>query len=221
MGMKKLAIIGSGDLGTLIAFHARQQQYTIAGFFNDFRQAGELVDGSLILGGIDQVQDCFNKGVFDELMIGIGYKHFEIRKRLFQRFYGQVPFATIIHKDVSIAVSCTIGTGCFILPGCILDNNVRIGDNVLINVGSTIAHDSVVENHSFLSPRVAVAGFVHIGECCNLGINATIIDNITIADNVQVGGGAVVIKNLTESGVYVGNPVRFVRPHQIKDNTLK
>lgn len=209
--MKKLAIIGSGDLATLIAFHARQQQYAIAGFFNDFMPIGELVDGVPVLGGVDQVLESFKKGVFDELLIGIGYKHFEVRKSLFQRFQEQIPFSTIIHKDVSIASSCVIGKGCFILPGCTLDNNVRIGDNVLINVGSTIAHDTTIGNHSFLSPRVAIAGFVHIGECCNLGINATIIDNITIADNVQIGGGAVVIKDLKERGVYVGNPVRLIK----------
>jgi sugar O-acyltransferase (sialic acid O-acetyltransferase NeuD family) len=209
--MKRLAIIGSGDLGVLIAFHARQRDYSIAGFFNDFLSTGELVDGFPVLGGVDMVLDSFKRGVFDELMIGIGYKHFEVRKNLFQKFYGQVPFANIIHKDVSIASSCVIGEGCFILPGCVLDNNVRLGNNVLVNVGSAIAHDTIIGNHSFLSPRVAIAGFVQIGECCNLGINATIIDNIKIVDNVQVGGGAVVIKDLTEGGVYVGTPARRIR----------
>src|SRR5258708_1337241 len=152
--MKKLAIIGSGDLGTLIAYHARQQEYSVAGFFNDFKAVGELVEGLPILGGTTRILEAFKMGIFDELMIGVGYKHFEARKSLFEQFRGQVPFATIIHKDVSVADSCIIGEGSFILPGCILDNNVRIGDNVLINVGSTVAHDSSVGNHSFLSPRV-------------------------------------------------------------------
>ncbi|MBN8855503.1 MAG: hypothetical protein BGO55_27820 [Sphingobacteriales bacterium 50-39] len=209
--MKKLAIIGSGDLGMLIAFHARQRGYSIAGFFNDFMPAGAMVDGSLILGGVDHVQGSFEEGGFDELMIGVGYKHFEARKNLFLRFEGKVPLGTVIHKDVSIASSCIIGKGSFILPGCVLDNNVRIGDNVLINVGSTIAHDTTIGNHSFLSPRVAIAGFVHIGECCNIGINTTIIDNITIGNDVQTGGGTVVIKDLPEKGVYVGNPARRIR----------
>lgn len=209
--MKKLAIIGSGDLGTLIAYHARQVGYEIAGFFNDFMKVGETVDGSPILGGVDDVLGAYQKGIFHELMIGVGYKHFAVRKSVFLRFRGQVPYATIIHKDVSIALSCRIGMGTFILPGCVLDNNASLGENVLVNVGSTIAHDTTVGDHSFLSPRVAVAGFVRIGECCNIGINATIIDNITIADNVQIGGGAVVISDLPEKGVYVGNPARRIR----------
>jgi acetyltransferase-like isoleucine patch superfamily enzyme len=46
---------------------------------------------------------------------------------------------------------------------------------------------------------------------CILGINATVIDNITIVSNTQLGGGSVVIKNIEHSGLYVGNPTRFIR----------
>ena len=98
-----------------------------------------------------------------------------------------------------------------ILPGSVLDQNVVIENNVLINVACTISHDSIIKANTFLSPRVVVAGFVTIGERCNIGINSTIIDNISIADDVQTGGGTVVINDLKEQGLYVGNPSRFIR----------
>lgn len=210
--MKKLAIIGSGDLGQLIAYHAAQNSnYEVIGFFNDFLEKGSLVQSKPILGGMNDIAVLFQQKIFDCLMVGIGYQHFGFRKKIFEQFKGQIPFANIIHSSAYIDPSCQLGEGIFILPGCVLDYNVVLEDNVLLNTSCSIAHDSKVGQHSFLSPRVAMAGFINIGTCCNIGINTTIIDNIQIADNVQTGGGTVVIKNLEKAGLYVGNPARFIR----------
>jgi serine acetyltransferase len=38
-----------------------------------------------------------------------------------------------------------------------------------------------------------------------------VIDNIAIAGGVKTGGGTVVIKNLTNKGLYVGNPARYIK----------
>lgn len=61
------------------------------------------------------------------------------------------------------------------------------------------------------SARIAVAGFAEIGEQCFVGINSTIIDGIKITDNTQIGAGTVVIKSIEKSGLYVGNPAKFIR----------
>jgi sugar O-acyltransferase (sialic acid O-acetyltransferase NeuD family) len=210
--MRRLGIIGSGDLGQLIAYHARQdKQYEIAGFFDDFKPKDAIVNGIKVLGGLNNVQEAFSLDKFDVLMIGIGYKHFEHRKFWFEKLHKQIPFAIFIHSSSYVDASCIIKEGVFILPGCILDSNVIISENVLINTGVIIAHDSKIGRHSFLSPSVAIAGFVSVGENCNIGINTTIIDNITITNNVQTGGGTVVIKDLEQSGLHVGNPSRLIR----------
>jgi sugar O-acyltransferase (sialic acid O-acetyltransferase NeuD family) len=210
--MERLAIIGSGDLGQLIAYHAEtDKKYIIAGFFDDYRSSGTMVDKYNVLGKTDDIVTLFQQGIFDRLLVAIGYKHFEARKRFFDQFYGQIPFASLVHSSCYVDPSCNIGEGSVLLPGSVLDRNVKIGRNVLINVASTVAHDSTVGDHSFLSPRVAIAGFTQVGYCCNIGINTTIIDNITITDNVQTGGATVVIKNITEKGLYVGNPAKFIR----------
>lgn len=213
--MKKLAIIGAGHLGQLIAHHTSQlRDHTLVGFFDDTRQPGNAVAGKPVLGRVDDVQSFYDKKIFDCVVIGIGYKHFNFRKELFVRLSQNIPFTNIIHPSAYVDPSCKLGSGIFILPGCTLDHNVTIHDNVLINTGSVIAHDSTVHAHSFLSPAVTVAGFVSVGECCNIGINTTIIDNILIAANTQTGGGTVVIKNLEIPGLYVGNPARLIRKHE-------
>jgi acetyltransferase-like isoleucine patch superfamily enzyme len=44
----------------------------------------------------------------------------------------------------------------------------------------------------------------------SIGTNATIMP-VSICDNVVVGAGAVVTKDITEPGIYAGNPARLIR----------
>jgi sugar O-acyltransferase (sialic acid O-acetyltransferase NeuD family) len=207
---ERLAIIGSGDLGQLIAWHARNDNhYDVVGFFDDYKD--EKIDDYPVLGKTCDVVSLFSKGLFDCLLIAVGYKHMNFREKLFDTFKDKIPFGKIIHSSCIVDTSCKIHEGCVLLPGCVLDRNVRIERNVLLNTGVTIAHDTVILPHSFLAPRVSVAGFTQIGRKCIIGINSTIIDNIVITDNVQLGGATVVIDNIEKSGLWVGNPARFVR----------
>jgi sugar O-acyltransferase (sialic acid O-acetyltransferase NeuD family) len=207
--VKILAIIGSGDLGQLIAYHALQtNKYNKVVFFDDFKKNNEVVGYGTNIGKTNEILEKFNKNEFDELIIGIGYKHMNIRAKLFNEFYNHITFANIIHDTSYIEKNVSLGEGNVILPGCVIDCNSKIGNNVLINTGCIIAHDATVKSHCFLGPGVNVAGFTEINECCIIGIGTTIIDNIKISSNIRTGGGAVVVQNLTEEGVYVGVPAK-------------
>lgn len=208
--MKKVAIIGAGDLGRLIAHHISQcGNYTAVGFFDDFAVAGTFIMDLPVLGPLSQIMDQFAAGQFDELMIGIGYNHMTFRKSVFETYAGSIPFATLIHKSSYVDPSVKIGQGCFILPGCTIDAHAELGENVLLNAAAVVAHDSTIGSHSFLAPSVAVAGKTQIGECCILGINCTVIDNLRIHPNIRIGAGAVVLSNLETSGMYAGVPAQL------------
>jgi len=210
--MKRLAIIGSGDLGQQIAYYAiTDKQFEVVGFFDDFKNKGDFVNNVPILGGVGNVISTFENGDYDELLIGIGYKHITLRGNLFNQFINKVPFACLIHSSCLVDKLSIIEKGVVVYPGCIIDHHVKIMNNVLLNVGCCVSHHTEIGMHTFLSPRVAVAGFVNIENSCIIGINATIIDNIKITSQTQVGGGAVVIKNIEKAGLYVGNPARFIR----------
>ena len=208
--MQRLAIIGAGDLGAQIAHHANSSElYKPVGFFDDSLPVDTIKHGFPILGRTDTVKKLFEEDLFDVLMIGLGYKHFQLREQLYNNFIDSIPFATIIHRSCYVDETCKIGEGTIVYPGCILDTNVVIEQNVLLNIGCNVAHDTVIGKHSFLSPAVKIAGFVKIGEKVSLGINTTVIDNITISNNIRTGGGAVVTKNLEQPGLYVGLPAQF------------
>ena len=208
---KTLALLGSGHLGQQLAYYAiSDKHYDNVVFFDDYTSDKER-NGFAILGNTSTIEQEFNNQTFDEIIIALGYKHLSVKKELFERFEGKIPFGKIVHSSSWIDESAIIEQGCVIYPTCSIDANSIIKANTVLNIGCTVAHDTTIEKHCFLSPRVALAGFIKIEELCIVGINATIIDNITIVPKTQIGGGSVVIKNITHSGLYVGNPIRFIR----------
>ncbi len=210
--MKRISIIGSGHLGQQIAYHIHQDtQDRVVAYFDEFQTVGTSVLNIPVIGGNKDILTQFENDSFDEILVAVGYKHMAFRKSVFEELRGKIPFYTFVHSSVQVDSSAEIGQGTVIYPGCLVDQNVKIGENVLMNVSGTIAHDSEIGNHSFLSPCVAIAGFVKVGEQCIIGINSTIIDNISILSQTQIGGGTVVIKNIEQAGLYVGNPAKFVR----------
>lgn len=208
--MNRIAIIGAGDMGQQIAHMGLINGYNIVGYFDDYHNIGNVIAGLPVLGSIEDI--ITKKDKFDSIVIGIGYKHFNVRKQLYEWLVAENIYRqNIIDKRAIVDETAEVGDGSIVMSNVILDKGVRIGANVFVNIGSTIAHDSFIGNHSFVAPRVAIAGFTRIGECNFLGINSTVIDNITTADNVFIGGGGVVIKSIEEEGLYVGVPVRRIR----------
>lgn len=210
--MNNIVIIGSGDLGQLMLHHVNTNKQTVVGFIDDFKTKGELVNNTPVIGKLSDIELLYKSGVFDEIIIGIGYHHLDFKKQLFTDLKQKgIPLATIIAQGCSIDSSSTIEEGVFILPGCTLDMNTTVKANTVINAGCVIAHDTSINKHSFLGPGVHLAGFITIGEQCFIGIGSTIIDNLTLCGKTQLGGGAVLIKSTTEPGLYVGNPAKLIK----------
>lgn len=129
-------------------------------------------------------------------------------------------------KPVNI-YECRIGDNCFIGPFVEIQKNVKIGDNCKIQSHAFICELVEIGNHCFISHGVMFINDLFqkggpaggdktmwkstkIGNHVSIGTNATILP-VSITDNVIIGAGAVVTKNITEAGVYAGNPVRKIR----------
>lgn len=208
--MSRICIIGAGDLGIQLAHHSGALHDTkIVGFFDDFHKAGAFVSDIPVLGNVGDVLDAYTRHEFDELLIGIGYKHLAFRHELYERFCQRIPFARLVHPDAWVDSTCIIEPGAVIYPGCVVDMFSVIGANALLNVGCVIAHHSSIGAGCFLSPAVKIAGFVRVDRCSTLGIGTVVIDNVSITSGVRTGAGAIVIEDIAEPGLYVGIPARF------------
>lgn len=73
---------------------------------------------------------------------------------------------------------------------------------------STTDHDNCIEDFVHISPGAHLAGTVKVGKGTWLGIGSVVSNNLTITNGCKVGAGAVVLKNIKQSGVYVGTPAK-------------
>jgi acetyltransferase-like isoleucine patch superfamily enzyme len=122
---------------------------------------------------------------------------------------------------------CTLADGVFIGPFVEIQAGVPIGARTrvqshaficeLVTVGEDcfISHGAMFINDSFTGGGPARRdrskwGYTNLGNRVSIGTNATIMP-VTICDDVVVGAGAVVTKDITEPGFYVGNPARKMR----------
>lgn len=122
---------------------------------------------------------------------------------------------------------CTIGDHCLIGPFVEIQKNVTIGvrtkiqshsficEWVTIGDDCFIGHGVMFINDPFLKggPARGDKNFwrsTNIGNHVSIGSNATIMP-VTITDNVVIGAGAVVTKDITAPGIYIGNPAKFHR----------
>lgn len=207
----RIAIIGAGALGQQIAQHLRQQGRRVAGFFDD-TCPGAITPEGPVLGLVRAVAAGYAARNFDELLLGIGYRHMARRQQVFEELRADgIPFGQFIHPSAYVDPSVRLGPGVFISPGCVLDLNVRLEANVLLYTGCVVAHDTRIGPHSLLAPGVRLAGCVQVGARCFLGIGTTVIDLLEVGADVRTGGGTVVTCSLPEPGTYVGVPARRLR----------
>ena len=122
---------------------------------------------------------------------------------------------------------CAIGDNCFIGPFVEIQKGVKVGDRTkvqshtficdLVTIGSDcfIGHGVMFINDLFSNGQPAGGDMTlwkptSIGNNVSIGSNATVLP-VSICDNVVIGAGAVVTKNITEAGVYAGNPAKKIR----------
>ena len=112
------------------------------------------------------------------------------------------PFVEI-QKDVTIGKRCRIQSHAFI---CEL---VTIGDDCFISHGAMFINDLFAIGGP-AKGRKDLWASTKIGNNVSIGTNTTILP-VNICDNVVVGAGAVVTKDITKPGIYVGNPAKLLR----------
>ena len=106
-------------------------------------------------------------------------------------------------KDVVIGRNTRIQSHAFI---CEL---VTIGDNCFVSHGAMFIND-LFDGGGPAGGDKSKWSSTHIGNRVSIGTNATILP-VRICDNVVIGAGSVVTRDITEPGIYAGNPARKIR----------
>lgn len=160
----------------------------------------------------------FSKGPF-EVCIAIGEP--SIRQILYDKLVAKsIKIATIIHPEVSISDSTTIGEGTIICKFVSITCDVRVGKNVYIHPMACIGHDSVIGDSSVISSFVDVAGDCIIGEKVFLAIGVVMKQGISVGNKSIVGMSSVIHRDIPESVIAMGNPARAMK-HNEKERVFK
>lgn len=80
----------------------------------------------------------------------------------------------------------------FIMVGAVIDTDTYIGKVVIINTCASIDYDNAIDDYSHVTFGSDLVGSVKLGR------------------HTWIGEGGGVVKNIEQSGIYVGVPVRKI-----------
>jgi acetyltransferase EpsM len=202
--VERVAIYGAGGLarGFLQIVRALATNGTTiecVGFIVDdgFRIVPS-VHGIAVFSGTGMLAE--DKGV--TVVIGIGSS--AVRHRIARHIESEFGprFASIIHPQVVLDASITLGQGNTLFPGLLAGTDISIGSHVYTHHHVHLGHDSML-------------GDARIGEGAELGLGATVLPNIRVGSWSRVGAGAVVTKDVPENATVAGVPARVISRREI------
>lgn len=115
----------------------------------------------------------------------------------------------------------TIGENCSLGQNVFVANHVILGDNAKVQNNISIYEGVICENNVFLGPSMVFTNVINprsgverkneyrktlVKEGATIGANATIICGNTIGRFAFIGAGAVIIKDVPNYSLIVGNP---------------
>jgi UDP-2-acetamido-3-amino-2,3-dideoxy-glucuronate N-acetyltransferase len=122
-------------------------------------------------------------------------------------------------KDSRVGKNCRIGQNVVIGPHVTIGDNVKIQNNVSVYEGVTL------EDHVFCGPSMVFTNVYNprseirrmdevrptlVRRGTSLGANCTIVCGVTIGQYAFVGAGSVVLEDVPDFGLVVGNPGRLI-----------
>ena len=196
--LKKLLIIGAGGFGREAAWlveriNRSKATWVLLGFLDDNTNLHHhTINGYPVLGTVNDAiryPDAF-------FVCAIGAA--SVRRKVIHKFLEINPnakFSTLVDPSAEMSDDNQIGEGTIICAHSILTVNIRV----------------VLEDFVTVYPGANISGDVHIGECCELGTGMQILQGKTIGSHSIVGIGSVVVWDIPEDCVAVGNPARPVK----------
>ena len=123
-----------------------------------------------------------------------------------------------VMSGARIGERCSLGQNVVVSPGVVIGSNVKIQNNVSVYTGVTLEDDvfcgpsmvftNVVNPRSQISRKDEYRPTL-VKRGASLGANSTILCGHTVGQYAFIGAGAVVIRDVPDYALVVGNPGRI------------
>jgi len=131
----------------------------------------------------------------------------------------QTGHGVLIREENEIGDNVSIGSHS------VIEHHVKIGNGVRVHSQAFVPEFSVLEDGCWIGPNVVLTNARYplspeakktlkgpiIRSGAKIGANATILPGVVIGVNALVGAGAVVVEDVPDGKVVVGNPARVVK----------
>jgi len=212
--MDKVIVIGGPgpavSVGNAIMHAAKNfgSKVELAGILND--NAGvDDINGIPVLGVLSTAEKFASEGykfIFTIYKIG-GQPE---RIRLFNSLgVPESNFFTFVHPLAYVAPGVQLGAGSVVMPNACVSHNTKIGVGSLIMSNAYIGHDTSIGNHCFIAAAACIGSYVTIDDGVWIGFNTTVRGRQQIGKFAAAGIGSVVVSDIPEEEIWIGNPARF------------
>lgn len=200
----KLIIIGVNGHGKVVADIALATgNYREIAFLCNFEKKTECMSYPII-GRNDDAVKYIGEADF-VVAIGDG----KMRTRLMEELSEKgASFATLIHPSAVIGSHVEIGAGTVVMPGVVINAESKIGKGCIINTSSSVDHNCLLGDYVHVAVGARLCGMVEVGTMTWIGASAVVINGIHVCSDCIIGAGTVVVKNIKDSGTYIGVPAR-------------
>ena len=202
----RLLIIGASGHGKVVADIAlKMDKWQNIAFLDDDKSIKASIGIEVIGTSEDASKFIVNADIF--VAVGDNATREKIQEKL-EAEGASIPI--LIHPVATIGTEVELGDGTIVMAGAVINSSTTIGKGCIVNTGSTLDHDNVIEDYVHISPGANLAGNVKVAKGSWIGIGSAVCNNVHITSRCNVGAGAVVVKDITETGTYVGVPARIL-----------
>ena len=206
----KLVVFGVGILADLAQYYFEHDSpLEVAGFTADKSYVNGTTYNGLPLVPFENVDKHFPPEQYS-MFVAVGYANgnrTREEKCHAAKDRGYELASYISSRSVNMSEHC--GSNCFILENVVLQPFVSIADGVIVWSGAVVSHHSTIDGFCYLSPNVTISGTCQIGRRVFVGAGAVLRDGTRVSEDIVIGMGSVVTADLSDRGIFRGNPARF------------
>lgn len=114
-----------------------------------------------------------------------------------------------IQKGVKVGARCKIQSHTFICEGVTIEDEVFVGHNV--NFLNDRYPEATTDAGRVKTERDWCLEVTLVKRRATIGTGAVLLPGITVGEGALVGAGAVVLEDVPDGAVVVGNPARIIR----------